>query len=156
MIKSRDLQWFHRCLEHSLKGKPGGQYRMSAVFTYKNIRVGPYLNNYTKTDPLSLGESFQRKKPLIYRDKFYSSLKSEFLLTIHAELRVIKEVLKLKIPISYIRKGTLYIGGVSPSGAILTSRPCSRCEQLINKVGIRRIVYSTHRGQELILEERFI
>jgi len=83
-------------------------------------------------------------------------LKSEFLLTIHAELRVIKEVLKLKIPISYIRKGTLYIGGVSPSGAILTSRPCSRCEQLINKVGIRRIVYSTHRGQELILEERFI
>ena len=79
------MQWFHRCLEHSLKGKPGGQYRMSAVFTYKNSRQ-----------------------------------------------------LHLMLPASRF----VYV--------------FMNCEQLINKVGIRRIVYSTHRGQELILEERFI
>lgn len=38
----------------------------------------------------------------------------------------------------------IYIARVNKHGTDRNSKPCERCNELINKVGIKRVVYTTH------------
>ena len=99
----------------------------------KNKRIGPCMNSYTKTNPLSI-------QP--YPD--------EFTISAHAEVRVIAFALKnRKFNIS---KSTLYIAGCSRKGKyIISSKPCESCYQLIMKVGIKKVVWMERDNKDFIL-----
>jgi len=112
---------------------------MASLFLYRKTYIGPFINNYFKSDPLIKNE------------------KGDYLLTIHAEAKVIKELLKLNISLKNIRKGTLYISGLSPSNKILTSKPCSKCMSLIIYFSrITRCVYTVRNTGNLIITKELI
>ena len=111
---------------------------MSSLFVYKNIRIGPYLNDYLKTEPLST----------VANDKY----KKDILITLHAEIKVVKEMKKRGLSSRIMEKGTLYVTGLSPSNMILTSKPCAGCMNLIKESGIKRVIYTQSSNDTLLIK----
>lgn len=140
MISERDIRYILKCLEYCRVRNSGGQYRLASLFVYSKKRyIGPYLNNYYKSEPLSLIKG------------------KDYLLTLHAEVKLIKELNKLDISSRDIKKGTLYISGLSPSNKIITSKPCEDCLTVISQTLISRCVYTIRNpSHSLILQECFI
>ena len=66
--------------------------------------------------------------------------------SIHAEVDAIGKLTKIMLQNIY----SMYIVRISPRDAMLKySKPCSNCEKLILKSGIKRIYYSTSYEYEL-------
>lgn len=126
----------NKCLEYIIKNRRS-DYRANIaalLVINKNKRIGPCMNSYTKTNPLSI--------------QLYPN---EFTISTHAEVRAISFALKNKK--FDINKSTLYIAGCSRKGNyIVSSKPCKSCQQLIEKVGIKRIVWMERRNNEYILK----
>lgn len=61
----------------------------------------------------------------------------------HAEMRVIKRALAIRDDLSSCE---LYVMRFRQDGTIACSKPCEHCLALIQKVGIKRIHYTTENG----------
>ena len=60
--------------------------------------------------------------------------------SIHAEEMAIKDA-------NFLAKGaTLYVARVNRKGEDRDSKPCERCQVLIEKVGIKKVIYTTSYG----------
>jgi tRNA(Arg) A34 adenosine deaminase TadA len=143
VIKPKDIREVLRCIKACKEGSSGGQYRIGSLFLYKNIRIGPFLNNYFKTDPLI---------PTIANYKY----QQDILITLHAEVKVIKELNKRRLSTTIIKKGTLYISGLSPTDIVLTSKPCINCMKLITRTSIHRLIYTASNSEGLLIKENII
>ena len=62
--------------------------------------------------------------------------------SLHAEQVAIREAGE-----ENVRGGIIYVARVSKSGSDRDSMPCSRCKDLITRVGIKRVVYTTEAGE---------
>ena len=84
--------------------------------------------------PVSLG--YNR----FYSDRHFCYPKST---TIHAEAAAIKNC-----SLEQLRGAVIYVARLHKDQSLALARPCPQCMVLLQKVGIKKIVYSTHCGYE--------
>jgi len=72
--------------------------------------------------------------------------------TLHAEASAILKLLKSR-RMGDLVGATLFVTRFTRGGAVGLARPCSKCMDLINSCGIRRVIYSIHGNEtgELLL-----
>ena len=101
------------------------QHRHAAIIV-KSGRVLSMGRNRNKTHPDSV----------LYEDG------EKILKTIHAELDAISKVKNKE----QLRGATIYVARLGRSGHPGMSCPCKMCQQLINKYGFKRAVFTTDYG----------
>lgn len=47
-----------------------------------------------------------------------------------------------------VEGGEVYIARINKKGKVKTARPCPKCEALLKRSGVRRIIYTTESGAE--------
>lgn len=109
------------------------QVHIGCVAVYKNqiLSVG---YNTNKTHPI-------QKKYNIYRDMEYDNL--EPMPKLHAEMMCLLGLKDMDINFSKVK---LYIYREDHNGNIANCRPCAACMKLIDRLGIKRIYYTTESG----------
>ena len=63
-----------------------------------------------------------------------------------AEFDAVLKVCNRLLPYSHkpFKKATLYVARYNKSGNLANSKPCKWCQEMIDKLGIKRVVYSTN------------
>lgn len=62
--------------------------------------------------------------------------------SIHAEEEAILRVLKEPDGLRKLHRSTLYVSRITKDGRLANAKPCSKCQQLIDAVGIRKVVHT--------------
>lgn len=62
--------------------------------------------------------------------------------SIHAEEEAILKILKLPDGLKLLSGATIYVSRILKNGSTACAKPCKKCTQLINAVGIKRIVHT--------------
>ena len=65
--------------------------------------------------------------------------------SIHAEVAAIVELLKARRSHELVGS-TLYVSRIDAGGSPRMARPCSYCQRIIESVGIRKVFYTTNKG----------
>ena len=111
-----DIRWFKNSEKLASTHSSGGKYAMTAVAVKGNRIFSSGYNYYPNRRG---GET---------KDELYHGLGA------HAELMCLTS--------GDVNRCILYIAGVSPSGSLVSSRPCPRCWQLIRNSRVKKIVYA--------------
>lgn len=115
---------------------PKNRYKIGAIITDKNkiISVG---YNQQKTNPIQ--KKYNKFRPYIVYNPY-----------IHAEIHAILNSKK-----DSLKGCSIYTYRETKDGKISNSRPCEACMELIKKMGIKKICYTTKDGYciEYIKEE---
>ncbi len=69
--------------------------------------------------------------------------------SIHAEEAAILQAVK-KHGISELRNSTLHVVRLSKSGNLAMAKPCSHCQELLRRFQIKKVLYSTEDGMEIL------
>lgn len=109
------------------------QCHIGCIAVYKNHIVSIGFNT-NKTHPL-------QKKYNKYRDLDYNGYEPEHKL--HAEMMCLLGLKDMEINFSKVK---LYIYREDKNGNIANCRPCDACMELIDRLGIKRIYYTTEKG----------
>lgn len=69
----------------------------------------------------------------------------------HAEKVAIVKALKLYDGLHHLCGSTIYVSRHNKNGDTRLAKPCKHCMELIQSVGIKKIVYTTNDGTESII-----
>lgn len=104
--------------------------RIAAAIVWKGRTIS-FGNNSYKTSP------FQKK----YAD-------NEFKIFLHAEIAAIRKALKI-LPVGLLKGTTLYVCRIK-QGGWGNSKPCLGCQRAIAEFGIKKVLYTTETGVEVL------
>jgi deoxycytidylate deaminase len=69
----------------------------------------------------------------------------------HAEKVAILKALKLFDGLHHLAGSTIYVTRYNKNGDTRLAKPCKYCQELIESVGIKKVVYTTDSGTDVII-----
>lgn len=69
----------------------------------------------------------------------------------HAEKDAIVKALKLFDGLKHLAGSTIYVTRYNKNGDTKLAKPCKHCQELIESVGIKKVVYTTDSGTDVII-----
>lgn len=106
------------------------RFKMNAIIT-KSGRVLAVGENKCHAGVISGVQKYSKELWLINR---------------HAERAVIEKVLKQYDGIKHLAGATIYVTRHGKTGETRLAKPCKYCMELIESVGIKKVVYTTTEG----------
>ena len=71
---------------------------------------------------------------------------NKFKISKHAEMDAILKLMRQHNGLNSLAGSTIYVSRINKNGATLLARPCQRCMDLIQSVGIKDVIYTTANG----------
>ena len=135
MITSLDINIVSFLINYCKLHKINNKFTLASCLVYNNKKYGLSINDYNKSNVLTKKYNYQNT---------------------HAEIATIFKSTKY-LNIKCFKKSTLYVTGVGRSfkcNILKSSKPCLKCQLVINNFNIPRLVYvSSNDNKQLIINE---
>lgn len=135
MVNEFDIKVISFLIQHCKVYKIPNKFTLASCLVYKNKKYGLSINNYNKSNVLTKKYNYQNT---------------------HTEIATLFKSTKY-LNINCFKKSTLYVTGVGVSSKcniLKSSKPCLKCQLVINNFNIPRLVYVNSKDNtQLIIKE---
>jgi deoxycytidylate deaminase len=135
MVTQRQMKFIDMVTEQAKETDPVDRSQHAAAVVIKNKVVGFGVNKY-KTHPFQT--KYGRNEDAIY---------------LHAETSAIKDALRT-VSVEDLGRATLYVARVKKNRSHEyingMSKPCEGCERCIADFGIKKVIYTTDEGVDIL------
>lgn len=117
---------------------------ISYLSDYKRVHIGCIA--VYKNHILAVGYNTNKTHPLQQKYNKYRKMKyegTEPAASLHAEMSCLMQIKDMDIDFNKVE---LYVYRENKNGIIAISRPCAACMKMIDKLGIKKIHYTTDGG----------
>lgn len=123
----KHMRFIEAALHVAEKSNPRQKQRLGCIIVQKGIPVGIGFNNMTKTHPRAVQCSEKGEEHKCYRSPY-----------VHAELAAM-----IGVDAKKLKNAIAYVGRIKRDRPTGMAKPCIRCHEQLERMGIKEVFYST-------------